>query len=144
MKIPIVVAPNRGFSLKYSNKMYAQLHIFIWCFVSGLCLAFSYDLFRIKQIWFRSKKTTLVVEDVIYWLFIAIVLFYMIYYLNNGEIRDFIFLGLLLGALLYIIFFSKFVLHFASMLYNIFYYFFKRFFMTCCTGFSNFKKIFIK
>ena len=44
----------------------------------------------------------IVVEDVIYWIYVGIRIFIICFYVNSGIIRSFIVVGLVCGAVLYL------------------------------------------
>jgi len=75
----------------------------------GLIVAFIYDLIRIKRRIFKTKKTTLSIEDIVYWIFAAIVMFISIYGGNNGQIRLFGITGFFAGILAYFLFISRLI-----------------------------------
>lgn len=91
--------------------MESQAYIFLYSILGGILIAFVYDLFRIKR---KAVKTAIVfiyLEDLIFWVIVAIVMFAVVYLSNDGEIRGFIFLGTVLGIVIYIILFSKIVIN---------------------------------
>lgn len=89
----------------------SQVYIFLYSILGGVLIAFIYDLFRIKR---KAVKTAIVfiyLEDLIFWIIVAIIMFVVVYLSNEGEVRGFIFIGTLLGIILYIALFSKIVIN---------------------------------
>ncbi len=80
--------------------------------VSALCgmgLVFVYDLFRIFRRIVPHGNIWIGIEDACYWFFSTIVVFLLLYQKNDGMMRAFSFLGMLLGGGLYALWFSRFV-----------------------------------
>lgn len=78
-----------------------ELWIFLWSICSGIILGFIFDIFRIKR---RVVKTGLVlttIEDLLFWILAALILFITVYLSNDGEIRGFTIIGCILGAVFY-------------------------------------------
>ena len=50
------------------------------------------------------------VEDIIFWILTGFIILYSIFTYNNGEIRLFMFLAMIIGILLYWVLISKFIL----------------------------------
>ena len=60
-----------------------------------------YDSFRILRYGARSKRTGLLVEDVVYWAICALVGFAFLLKVNDGVIRFYLLAGMLAGAVAY-------------------------------------------
>ncbi len=74
----------------------------------GMVLAFEYDCIRVFRRIIRHKRVwTISVEDIIYWINVAITVFSIIYELNNGIIRGFVTAGFVAGAFIYRYSFGK-------------------------------------
>ena len=61
--------------------------------LTGIFLVWAYDLFRI----FR-KAVPHRIEDLLYWLAASFIIFGMIFEKNNGALRGYSFVGILLGV----------------------------------------------
>lgn len=86
-----------------------QAYIFLCSIVSGMFIAFIYDLFRIKRKAVKTADILIHIEDFIYWIIVAVVMFTVVYYSNEGEIRAYIFIGTAIGAILYALLLSMLV-----------------------------------
>ncbi len=78
-----------------------QVYIFLYAILAGAIAAFLYDVLRIKR---RAIKTGVIfvgLEDILYWLVIAVLLFITVYNSNSGQMRGFIFIGNVIGVVLY-------------------------------------------
>ena len=87
-----------------------QLYAFLISMVCGVLSAIVYDVFRAKRRALRTKSLIVGIEDLLFWIAAAIAIFLTILYANNGLTRGFVFLGIVLGAVLYGVFLSKAVL----------------------------------
>ena len=92
--------------LSVSNQVIA----FLWTTVCGMAVAFVYDLFRIIRKAVKTGNMVTYVQDLLYWLITAIIMFMTIYYSNDGELRGFLFLGAFIGVILYGLLFSRIIM----------------------------------
>lgn len=96
-----------------------QVYIFLYAVLAGGILTFLYDILRIKR---RTIKTSVIIvniEDIIYWLLAAVIVFLTVYGSNDGQMRGFIFIGNILGVTLYLSLFSRIVIASSMMVINI-------------------------
>jgi len=87
-----------------------QAYIFILSVFGGMLLVFIYDIFRIKRKAFKTNNLVTYLEDILYWIIAAGVMFGIVYFSNDGEIRGFLFLGIFLGAVIYMLLLSKVIM----------------------------------
>lgn len=76
-----------------------------------MLIAFIYDAFRIKRRAVKTRGISIYFEDFLYWIIVTLVMFGVVYRINDGEIRGYIFLGTLLGLILYILLLSRIVIN---------------------------------
>ncbi|RCX17869.1 spore cortex biosynthesis protein YabQ [Anaerobacterium chartisolvens] len=88
----------------------SQAHIFLCAVVGGMIIGFIYDIFRIKRRTVRTRIIATNMEDLVYWLIVTLVMFIIVYYSNDGEIRGYIFAGTILGVTLYVVALSRIVM----------------------------------
>ena len=81
--------------------MSTQAMIFLTTIIIGLIIGFVYDLFRIFRKIIPHTNAVTYLEDALYWIFMAIMVFYVMLNKNSGEIRFFSILGLFLGMITY-------------------------------------------
>ncbi len=96
-----------------------QVYIFLYAILAGAAAAFLYDILRIKR---RAIKTGVIfvsLEDILYWLIAAVLLFVTVYYSNNGQMRGFIFIGNAIGVILYETLLSNIVIKSSITIINI-------------------------
>lgn len=97
----------------------SQAYIFLWSVVGGIAIAFIYDLFRIRRKAVKAGNFFTYLEDLFYWLIVAVIIFAIIFFSNDGELRGYNFIGTALGVILYILLFSKAVMSSALFIINI-------------------------
>lgn len=87
-----------------------QAGIFLLTLVTGMGLAVLFDVYRVirKQCRFRTVLTYM--GDFIYWVIATCIAFGMLLAGNGGEIRLYIFIGLLSGAVIYYQILSRYVI----------------------------------
>lgn len=78
-----------------------QVYIFMYAIIGGSIVALLYDFFRIKRRAIKTNAIIIGLEDILYWLVAALFLFITVYKSNSGEMRGFIFIGNIIGVLLY-------------------------------------------
>ncbi|SHI77215.1 spore cortex biosynthesis protein YabQ [Desulfofundulus thermosubterraneus] len=84
-----------------------QLNAFLLSLLTGLMSGFAYDLYRVLREMLRLKKAGTFIGDLLFWLFLLVVVFGLLLVGNDGEVRFYVFLGLALGAGIHLIFFSS-------------------------------------
>ena len=87
-----------------------QTYIFLLSCLAGMFSGFIFDIFRIKRKLVKTSDIVVYIEDIVYWLIISVVLFALMYYSNESEVRSYILLGIFIGVIIYIFIFSKYVL----------------------------------
>ena len=96
-----------------------QAYLFLIFVLNGLLIGFIFDIFRILRISFKTKDFVTYIQDILFWLITGAIVLYSIFVFNNGEIRFYMFLGMVIGVILYILLFSKYIIKFNVQLINI-------------------------
>jgi len=91
--------------------MQNQAYVFAIFILNGLLIGILFDIFRIFRKSFKTPDFITYLEDIIFWLLSGLIILYSLFKFNNGELRLFIFLGILLGIILYLLLFSKFFIN---------------------------------
>lgn len=97
----------------------SQAYIFLCTVFGGMVIGLVYDIFRIKRRAFKTGVTLTFVEDLLFWVIVAVVMFTTVYYSNEGELRSYLFLGTLLGIILYALLLSKFIMNSSMFIINV-------------------------
>jgi spore cortex biosynthesis protein YabQ len=98
-----------------------QVYVFLWAVAGGMLAAFLYDIFRIKRRAIKTNRVMTSIEDMVYWILVAVIMFWVVYISNEGEIRGYIFFGSILGVILYVLLFSRLVVSSALFVIRIVY-----------------------
>jgi len=139
----------------------AQFYSFLIFTGIGMLIVLIFDIFRIFRKSFKTTDIITTIEDIIFCVITGFILLYSIYKFNSGEIRLYIFLGITLGGVIYVLTISKFFIKISVkiietikiLLINIlkiiifpfqitFKYIRKQFFKPISFFFINFKKFF--
>lgn len=84
-----------------SEEIVLQILIFGKACLVGICMTAMYDVIRIFRRILRHGIIWISIEDACYWLIFAVVEFVLLYQVNNGVPRLYIFSGTAIGAALY-------------------------------------------
>lgn len=87
-----------------------QAYLFFIFILNGIVIGILFDFFRILRRSFRTSDFITYIEDIIFWILTGIVILYSIFIFNNGEIRLFMFLGIAIGIIAYMLLFSKYII----------------------------------
>lgn len=84
-----------------------QALLFLTAVLIGAVSAFIFDIFRLLRKIMKHPDFLVQFEDVIYWLVVSFIMFYVMLLNNYGEIRFFLILGFSLGMVLYFLTISR-------------------------------------
>ena len=96
-----------------NNLAMSQAYDFLIFIFNGILISFIFDIFRIFRKSFKTADIITYIEDILFWIIVCVLLAYSIYTYNNGEIRLYLFIGLIIGAILYILTISKYIIKFS-------------------------------
>ena len=86
-----------------------QLYNFFIFIVLGLIIALIFDLFRILRKKFKTNNIITYIEDILFWIISGFLITSAIFQFNDGELRLYLFLGLSIGIVMYMLLFTKFI-----------------------------------
>ena len=69
--------------------------------LTGVAIGILFDFFRILRRSIKTSNLVTYIQDILFWILTGIIVLYSIWYFNNGELRIFVFLGLIIGILIY-------------------------------------------
>ena len=78
-----------------------QAYLFLVFSLTGVAIGILFDFFRILRRSIKTSNIVTYIQDILFWSLTGIIVLYNIWYFNNGELRIFVFLGLILGILIY-------------------------------------------
>ncbi len=84
-----------------------QAYLFYIFILTGIMIGLVFDIFRILRKSFKTTDILTYIQDSIFWIITGGILIYTIFKFNNGELRSYVFLGIMLGLTIYFILFSK-------------------------------------
>ncbi len=84
-----------------------QAYVFFIFILSGIIIGILFDIFRILRRSFKTADIITYLEDVLFWMITGILLLYLIFKFNNGQLRIYIFIGIAIGVTFYLLIFSK-------------------------------------
>lgn len=87
-----------------------QFYAFFIMLLCGLILGISFDIYRVSARPLFRQRWILFIMDILYWVVSTFLIFRMLYVSNDGEIRLFVFLGVLLGAWGYFRYISSYII----------------------------------
>lgn len=87
-----------------------QANLFLIFVIDGFIIGLLFDTFRILRKSFKTSDIITTIEDIVFWIMTGIILLYTIFVFNNGEIRFFMFGGIFIGTLLYMLLISKYII----------------------------------
>lgn len=87
----------------------SQIYIFITSIYGGLVWGLLYDLYRVIRCYLKPKGISNALEDLLFWMGMSVLFFYIVYKSNWGQLRAYIFLGFSLGGIIYLKILSRVV-----------------------------------
>ena len=83
------------------SSVYWEWSLFLQAIKLGVKLTFIYDGIRMFRILIKHKNMIVSLEDILFWMYAAVVIFEMQLKQSDGMFRGFCILGMLLGMYLY-------------------------------------------
>ena len=96
-----------------------ELYIFLLYILTGISIGILFDIFRILRKSFKTIDFITYIQDFLFWILSGIILLYSIFSFNNGELRGYIFIGVIIGVILYMLIFSKYFVKISVTIINI-------------------------
>lgn len=90
------------------NTIAIQLYSLLIFTISGIAIGIFFDIFRILRRTFKTPDIITYIEDIIFWIFTGIFFLFVLFKFNNGEIRNYVIIGLIIGILVYVLTLSKY------------------------------------
>lgn len=87
-----------------------QAYLFLIFIVTGIVIGILFDFFRILRRSFRTSDMITYIEDFLFWILTGIIILYAIFVFNNGEIRLYLFFGIAIGIIAYMLLASAYVI----------------------------------
>jgi spore cortex biosynthesis protein YabQ len=94
--------------IKMDNTIAMQLYSLLIFTISGIAIGVFFDIFRILRRSFKTSDIITYIEDILFWICSGSLFVYVLFKYNNGEIRNYVVIGLLLGIFFYFTTVSKY------------------------------------
>ena len=101
----------------YANNL-EQLINFLYFIATGITLSIIFDIFRILRKTIKTSDIVTNIEDILFGVITGIIILTSIFLFNNGELRLYIFLGIIIGITLYMVFISKYFIKINVLIIN--------------------------
>ncbi len=102
----------------YANN-FEQLYSFLIFTLVGVIISIIFDIFRILRKTFKTPDMITYIEDILFWIITGFIILSSIFLFNNGELRLYIFIGMAIGILLYMLFISKYFIKINVFIINV-------------------------
>ena len=97
-----------------------QAYLFLIFILNGILIGILFDIFRILRRSFKTPNFVTYIEDTLFWIMSTLSVIYSLFVFNNGEIRGYIFIGIIFGIAIYMLFFSRIVMKISVKVISIF------------------------
>ncbi len=98
--------------------IWKEIDLFIQSAYYGILLGLSYDVLRILRRILKHKNFLVYIEDYIFWVIWGIVIFALLFSHNDGVVRGYVFIAIIIGGFLYLKAFSFFLVKYISLILN--------------------------
>ena len=95
-----------------------QAYVFFVFILVGFIIGILFDIFRVLRRTFKTTDFITYIEDILFWILSGIIVLYAIFKFNNGDIRGYIIIGILIGSSIYLMVFSKTFIKFSVNIIN--------------------------
>ena len=87
-----------------------QAYLFLIFIINGIIIGVLFDFFRILRKTIKTKDIITYFQDILFWLLTGFIILYSTFTFNNGEIRIFMFIAILIGVIFYMTLVSSYVI----------------------------------
>ena len=84
-----------------SAEVQNQFYFFFFSAFWGVGMGFIYDGLRIWRRLVHHSLRQMNIQDIVYWICMTVVLFYLLFTYNRGEIRSYTIAGMIVGCVFY-------------------------------------------
>ena len=95
-----------------------QVYVFFWSIIIGAILTLIFDIFRLMRRNKESRDIIVYIQDIFFWIIVAIVIIISAFITNSGELRGYMFIGYALGSMFYLLLLSKLFLKIFGTLFD--------------------------
>lgn len=88
-------------------EVYSQLFCLGIFIITGILIGLLFDVFRILRKSFHTADWITYLQDILFWILAGSLMLFSIFTFNHGEIRSYVFIGILIGVVIYMLSLSK-------------------------------------
>lgn len=89
------------------QEVYSQLFCLVMFIITGISIGLLFDVFRILRKSFHTADWITYIQDILFWILAGSIMLFSIFTFNNGEIRSYVFVGMLIGIVIYMLVISR-------------------------------------
>lgn len=101
-----------------SEMIYQQVFCLAIFTITGIAIGILFDIFRILRRSFKTADLVTCIQDILFWILTGCIILFSIFQFNNGEIRSYVFFGLAIGIILYMLTISRFFIKYSVIVIN--------------------------
>lgn len=87
-----------------------EARTFLSIMLTGAALGCIFDIYRVTRNTFKLRNAGTMAADILYWMLAVAIVFSVLVAVNWGQIRFYVFIALVVGAVIYFRYFSRYVL----------------------------------
>lgn len=91
-----------------NNNVMTQLYSLFIFIISGIIIGIFFDIFRILRRSFKTPDFITYIEDIIFWILTGVFFLFILFTFQNGQIRSYNIVGLIIGITAYLLTISKY------------------------------------
>lgn len=118
-----------------------QAYLFLIFIINGIIIGVLFDFFRILRKTIKTKDAITYIQDILFWILTGFIVLYSTFTFNNGEIRIFMFIAILIGVVFYMTLISSYVIKVNVTIINFIKNILQKIFNILITPTENFIKI---
>ena len=118
-----------------------QAYLFLIFIINGIIIGVLFDFFRILRKTIKTKDAITYIQDILFWILTGFIVLYSTFTFNNGEIRIFMFIAILIGVIFYMTLISSYVIKVNVTIINFIKNILQKIFNILITPTENFIKI---
>jgi len=104
-----------------------EVFILLSSSLSGALISVIFDLFKLLRKKAHTGTILSAIHDIVFWIIATAIMFFTVFYVSNGRLRWYQFLGAISGSLLYFLILSRPLSFFLERFFDIFFKFFEFF-----------------
>lgn len=90
--------------------------LFLIYVIVGVLIGLIFDLFRSLRKGIKTSNVATYIEDILFWIIVSFIIIGTILKYNYGELRLYIFIGIIFGITIYLLTLSKIILKYTTII----------------------------